>query len=306
MDLFCDEDISSLKTTSTETDESLDFFIVSESDCEFIEMSLLKETNFKPSDPDENPASKSTRLEALEWILQTSIMLGYHNRTVYLSLIYFDRFWAIIGLSDAKPTWTSRILSIACLSIAAKMEEQKAHSFKEYHVDGYKFQGGAVQKMELCVLNTLEWKMVVITPFTYLNYFVFKFCVEKSRQQEIVNQAVDLILVIMEEMNVAEIRPSIVAAASVLAAYDCQLHKKMLENKIDAIPTWGSKEKEQTFSCYCLLQDVLMLKTPKSEIIPSSLSVVETKITSRGGSKRRLAFDDNNDHYCPVKKSSLS
>ncbi|GFP78904.1 cyclin-d5-1 [Phtheirospermum japonicum] len=263
-------------------------------------MSFRKETHFRP-DSDENQVqkwSKNIRLEALKWILQTRVLFGYHYRTAYLSLIYFDQFFGKTWFSE-KPTWTSRILSIACLSIAAKMEEQKARSFTEYHVDGYSFQGIAVQRMELCVLSTLGWNMVVITPFTYLTYFVTKFCVEKSRHQEIVTQAADLVLRIMEEINVAEIRPSIVAAASILAAYDHRFDKTMLENKIDAIPRW---ECEQTFSCYCLLQQTLMLKTPKSAVIPSSISFVESTIASRGGSKRRLTFDSK-DQYCPVKKS---
>ncbi|GFP78905.1 cyclin-d5-1 [Phtheirospermum japonicum] len=268
-------------------------------------MSFRKETNFRP-DSDENQVqkwSKNTRLEALKWILQTRVLFGYHYRTAYLSLIYFDQFFGKTWFSE-KPTWTSRILSIACLSIAAKMEEQKARSFTEYHVDGYSFQGIAVQRMELCVFSTLGWNMVVITPFTYLTYFVTKFCVEKSRHQEIVTQAADLVLRIMEEINVAENRPSIVAAASVLAAFDRHLDKTMLENKIDAIPTWGPEEKVQTFSCYCLFQEILMLKTPKSAITPSSSSGVESTITSRGGSKRRLTFDNEGQHFS-VKKNFL-
>ncbi|KAL3640333.1 hypothetical protein CASFOL_015301 [Castilleja foliolosa] len=333
MDLFCNEDISSVTATFIEQDDDFyidqdddffiekdddffiekdeDFYSVSESDCEFIEMSFKKETNFRP-DPNENQAQKWSiinRSEALKWILEAMVLFGYHYHTAYLSMIYFDQFVAKSCFSDEKTTGTSQILSMACLSIAAKMEEQKVCSFNQYHVAGYNFTVIAVQKMEICVLRKLGWKMAFITPFTYLNYFVTKFCVEKSRHQENVTEAADLVLVIIEEINVAEIRPSIVAAVSVLAAYDRHLDKTMLDNKIDAIPSWGLEEKEQVFSSYCILQETLMMKTPKSDIIPSSLSVVEPKIepmiTSTVGCKRRLTFD-NKDQYCPVKKKSSS
>ncbi|KAK6152792.1 hypothetical protein DH2020_012431 [Rehmannia glutinosa] len=239
--LFCKEDVSFLN----EKDENLEEFCsVSESDCEFIETSFEKETNFRPNrDDGENQTRvkrswlKYARLEA------TRALFGYHYRTAYLSVIYFDRFLEKTWISDGK-LWTIRILSIACLSLAAKMEERKVRPLTEYYVEGYNFQGIAIQKMELCVLNALEWRMCIVTPFTYLNYFATKFCLESSHQ-ELVIQAAELILAIMEEINVAENRPSIVAAASVLAAYDHQLDKTNLENKLDAIQSWGALEKRK-------------------------------------------------------------
>ncbi|KAK6152780.1 hypothetical protein DH2020_012419 [Rehmannia glutinosa] len=309
--LFCKEDISFLNAAAIdEKDENFeDFCSVSESDCEFIETSFQKETNFGPNREDENETRvkrswlKYARLEAVKWILETRALFGYHYRTAYLSVIYFDRFLEKTWISDGK-LWTIRILSIACLSLAAKMEECKVRPLTEYYVEGYNFQGIAIQRMELCVLNALEWKMCIVTPFTYLNYFAIKFCLESSHQ-ELVIQAADLILAIMEEINVAENRPSIVAAASVLAAYDHQLDKTNLENKLDAIQSWGSLEKEHTFSCYCLLQEVLLLKTPKKSLIsPNSLSTDNSTVTSRGGSKRRLTFVSG-DQHCPLTLNNI-
>lgn len=93
--------------------------------------------------------------------------------------------------------WHIRVLSVACLSLAAKMEECRARPLTEYSVEGCPIEGSSIQRMELIVLNTLEWKMISVTPFTYLNYFATKFCGE-SRHQELVIQAAELILAIME------------------------------------------------------------------------------------------------------------
>lgn len=72
------------------------------------------------------------------------------------------------------------------------MEECEAPSLAEYDADEYGFDGNVIQRMELLVLNTLEWKMSCITPFTYLNYFASLFCFEFR-----LDRAVELILAIM-------------------------------------------------------------------------------------------------------------
>ncbi|KAI3462690.1 hypothetical protein Pfo_019353 [Paulownia fortunei] len=199
--LLCEEDISSLNKLSDEKDENLDFCSVSESDCEFIERLFQRETNFRSNRDDnlvrsERSWLKCARSEAVKWILETRAVFGYHYRTAYLSVIYFDRFFVGWWISEGK-WWGIRILSVACLSLAAKMEECKVRALTEYYVEGYNFQGIAIQRMELLVLHALEWKMSSVTPFAYLNYFAAKFCGE-SWHQELVIQADELILAIMK------------------------------------------------------------------------------------------------------------
>lgn len=88
------------------------------------------------------------------------------------------------------------MLSIASLSLAAKMEECEVPSLFEYGEDEYVFDGNVIQRMELLVLNTLEWKMSCITPFTYLNYFANVFCFDFGLE-ELMDRAFELILAIM-------------------------------------------------------------------------------------------------------------
>lgn len=59
---------------------------------------------------------------------------------------------------------------MACLSLAVKMAECKAMPSTEFQTEDYRFDGKAVQRMELLVLRTLEWRMNRVTPFSYLNY----------------------------------------------------------------------------------------------------------------------------------------
>lgn len=45
------------------------------------------------------------------------------------------------------------------------------------------------------------------------------------------------------EINLVEHQPSVIAAASVLAAYDYQLTKTVVDNKMNIIPLWGTQER---------------------------------------------------------------
>ncbi|KAL7141500.1 hypothetical protein ABFS83_08G057400 [Erythranthe nasuta] len=313
--LLCEEEDSCLtEQYSFKSDGNFDFCSVSESESEYVEMLIEKETIFEPNSDESSLGSdgiwlKCARRDAVKWILHTRVLFGFHFHTAYLSLIYFDRFFSRRSIDNGK-LWAIRLLSVACLSLAAKMEECQVPALSEYHVDEYNFEGNVIQRMELIVLNTLEWKISCATPFAYLNYFATKFCGESSRI-DLMNRAVELILALMEEINVVEHRPSIIAAAAVLAAHDYRLTEKVIEIKTNAIPSWGPLEKEHTFSCYSMLQEIGMSKSKASKLInsssllssrSSSVDILDhSTITSRVGNKRRLAHISG-DQYCSKPK----
>lgn len=92
--------------------------------------------------------------------------------------------------------WAIRLLSVACLSLAAKMEELKVPSLPEFLLDDYNFDSKVIQRMELLVLSTLEWRMSSITPFDFLYFFIAKLC-EKSPPSNMVPRTVEIILAIV-------------------------------------------------------------------------------------------------------------
>ncbi|XP_039069839.1 cyclin-D5-1-like [Hibiscus syriacus] len=161
---------------------------------------------------------------------------GFQLHTAYLSVAYFDRFISIRSI-DEEQMWAVRLLSIACLSLAAKMEECEVPILSEFDTKDYQFQSKVIQRMELLVLSSLEWKMNPITPFSYLHYFVRKFHAE-SNPKGLISKALELIISITKEINLVDYRPSIVAAAAVLAASNSELTRKALEVKIDFISLW--------------------------------------------------------------------
>ncbi|EAY91015.1 hypothetical protein OsI_12620 [Oryza sativa Indica Group] len=68
--------------------------------------------------------------------------------------------------------WAARLLAVACVSLAAKMEEYRAPALSEFRAgvgdDGYEFSCVCIRRMELLVLSTLDWRMAAVTPFDYL------------------------------------------------------------------------------------------------------------------------------------------
>ncbi|XP_042029569.1 cyclin-D5-1-like [Salvia splendens] len=283
--LLCGEDESCFDHFKDEC-FNFNFSPVSDFDSEYIRMLIRKETIFQSKYSAQIEGIRWKRRDVVNWILDRRVHFGFHCRTAYISLFYLDRFLSRRSI-DKEESWAMRLLSIACLSLAAKMEENEAPSLSEYDADEYSFNGDVIQKMELLVLNTLEWKMSCITPFTYLNYFASLFCSEFR-----LNRAVELIFAIMLEINVTDHRPSVVAAAAVLAAgRDHNLTNKMLEMKIDdvPIPSWGEVEKEQTLSCYSLLQEIGMSKSNDDWM-------------KRSSRKRSLECIDG-DQDCPPPKT---
>lgn len=248
---------------------------------------------------------KSARLDALEWIYNTRAFFGFHYKTAYLSITYFDRFLSRRYIDNGK-MWAIRLLSVACLSLAAKLEECNAPMLSEFHVQDYEFESNVIQRMELLVLSALEWKMGLTTPFSYLNYFTNKFCGGESQQRFPASTAVELIVAITKETNSIVIRPSIVAASAVLVASDDQLTRKTMELKTNVISFWQSEHKEDMYSCCNLLQEIKgkrkVTKTPQEMAFSPNVLSKNSSFHSAESTKRRLTFNDCDDRSSPVNK----
>ncbi|KAG4212233.1 hypothetical protein ERO13_A02G152100v2 [Gossypium hirsutum] len=234
---------------------------------------------------------KSARFDGIQWIFNTRETFGFQVHTAYLSVTYFDRFIATRSVDEGK-MWAIPLLSIACLSLAAKMEEPKAPFLSEFHTKDYQFENKVIQRMELMVLTTLEWKMSSATPFCYLHYFIRKFHGE-FETKGLICKAIEFIIAIIKEMSLVDCRPSIIAAAAVLAALNGGLTRKAMEDKIGCISLWGSLQSEHIFSCYNMMVAIEMRKFFCSDVSDGG---------GGGGIKRKLTFNHSSDQNSLSKK----
>ena len=77
------------------------------------------------------------------------------------------------------------------------MEECRVPVLSEFSIEDYQFENKVIQRMELLVLSTLDWKMRSITPFAYLHYFISKFYGE-SMPKGLVSKALQLIMAMIK------------------------------------------------------------------------------------------------------------
>ncbi|XP_057973822.1 cyclin-D5-1-like [Malania oleifera] len=279
---------------------------------QYIEMLLAREINFGVKRGESSCSLmmgdwfKSARLEAIEWVLKTRAVFRFRFQTAYLSMAYFDRFLLKRAI-DSEKTWAIRLLSVACLSLAAKMEECRVPALSEFQLEDYRFESKVIRRMELLVLNTLEWRMGVVTPFAFVHYFISKFCKE-APPSNAVSKALELILAMMKDANLMDHRPSTVAAAAALMALEQGLTRSELEFKINSIASCRCIEIEDVFSCYSLMQklETEKLKTTQVMVSPDRTPIHlsqtnafdNSSVTSAISAKRRrLAFNDCDKNY---------
>ncbi|PIA44180.1 hypothetical protein AQUCO_01700061v1 [Aquilegia coerulea] len=325
--LLCKESDEEAYFINEET-EQVDSFIrlnnlfVSENEDEYIQMLIQREnTTFvdrsSSSSSNNNNSNddwlKCARLDSIQWILKIRGFLGFCFQTAYLSITYLDQFLSKRSI-DSEKTWAIRLLSVACLTLAAKMEEVRVPALSEFSIEDYNFESKVIQRMELLVLNTLEWRMASITPFAYLHFFITKLSNESQLKNNMLSRTVEHVLAIVKEMNLIDHRPSTIAAAAVLAASSKDFTRKMVELKMCSLSACGSIQYDNVFTCYNLMLELGMekIKTPKfvispdlSSIYSSSTDVIEDSFFTSASRNKRRRLTFNEDYEMPNEKGIL-
>ncbi|KAL2895038.1 Cyclin-D5-1 [Bienertia sinuspersici] len=302
-----------IKFTNTTKYCNAVFYRVSElEEDEYIKILLERDRCFSFNSRHEIPAfsRNSARNHALIYILHMEAVFEFQLHTVYLSLCYFDSFLSKISIDTNNESWAILLISIACLSLAAKMEEDKLPiSLSEFQVGKYKFECKDIQRMELLVLDTMEWKMKIVTPFSYLPCFINKLCNEPPSQatSSMINK---LILAFMKETNLMDHHQYAIAFAAILVALDPSLSREAIDLKINNSQCSRFIDIEEIFSCYNIMVQLEMDKTMMVNIPDRPIHVFhDTGATSSLCIKRKsLTFEDVDDQtdgdLC--KKSRLS
>ncbi|KAK8646682.1 hypothetical protein V6N13_120462 [Hibiscus sabdariffa] len=236
---------------------------------------------------------KYARLEAITWILKARATFGFRFQTAYLSMIYFDRFLSRNSI-DSEKSWAIHLPSVACLSLAAKMEEIQIPALSEFQIEGYNFASKTIQRMELLVLDTWEWRMSLITPFAFLHFFIKELC-KASPPHHFISCIIRIIFFTTKEIIVMEHRPSVVAADAILRALNQRLTRKELERRMNSVSFRGFLETEDVYTCYNLMQKLEMgiLNMPKTEKLPDSLPTRATDALDDSSSSGAVCTKSN-------------
>ncbi|CAN1311118.1 CYCD1-1 [Linum perenne] len=139
--------------------------------------------------------------------MQVQAYYNFSPLTAYLAVNYLDRFLYSRRMPKTEG-WPLQLLSAACLSLAAKMEEPMVPTLLDLQVESAKFvfEPRTIGRMELLVLSVLDWRLRSVTPFSFIGFFAF------------VHVYSPYTLSCTTEASFVEYRPSSIAAAAVLCA----------------------------------------------------------------------------------------
>ncbi|XP_042428877.1 cyclin-D4-1-like isoform X2 [Zingiber officinale] len=192
----------------------------------------------------------SIRRDAVDWIMKVHDHYNFGPSSAYLSVNYLDRFLSNYELPKDK-AWMTQLLSVACLSLAAKMEETEVPLSLDLQVGEakYVFEARTIQRMELLVLSTLKWRMQAVTPFSFIDFFLHKFSGVSVLDKVAVSRSIALILTIIRGTDFLAFRSSEIASAiSLLVLETVDIEK--------AVAGCSYVSKEKVIRCYGMIKDV--------------------------------------------------
>ncbi|KAL8141122.1 hypothetical protein V2J09_007143 [Rumex salicifolius] len=156
------------------------------------------------------------RREALDWMLKVNAHFSFSLQTAVLAVNYLDRFLCGFKFQTEKP-WLAQLTALACLSLAAKIEETYVPLLSDLQVQTkYLFEAKTIQRMELLVLSTLEWKMNPVTPYSFLDYMTRRLGLKDHLCLEFLGRCKMVLLATISDSRFMCYLPSVVAASTLL------------------------------------------------------------------------------------------
>ncbi|XP_028772767.1 cyclin-D1-1-like [Neltuma alba] len=160
---------------------------------------------------------RTAREEAIKWMLKVQGYYSFTPGTAYLSVNYLDRFLLSHPLPKDE-AWPLQLVAVACLSVAAKMEETRVPLLVDLQMiePRFLFKPKTVQRMELLVMAALRWRLRAVTPFDFAHLFIAKAKLSCSASYHIISRVSDILIRTCLVTDFLEYPPSAIAAAALL------------------------------------------------------------------------------------------
>ncbi|XP_059279378.1 cyclin-D3-3-like [Lycium ferocissimum] len=206
---------------------------------------------------EKNQSLTSSRREAVEWILKATAYYSFSAQTAFLAVNYFDRFLFSFDQSQISKPWMNQLVAVACLSLAAKVEETEVPLLLDLQVEEsrYVFESKTVQRMELLVLSTLKWKMNPVTPFSFLDYITRRLELKNFLCLEFLRRCEKVLLYTITDGRFIGFLPSAMASATMLHVLD-RLQPSIGEKYQDQLLGILGIVKDKVEECYRQIKEV--------------------------------------------------
>ncbi|XP_016455513.1 cyclin-D2-1 [Nicotiana tabacum] len=247
------------------------------------------------------------RDEILDWIAKVHSHFSFGPMCAYLAVNYLDRFLSAYDLPKGK-AWMMQLLGVACLSLAAKMEETDVPLSLDLQVEDAKFvfEARTIQRMELLVLSTLKWRMQAITPLSFTDYFLKKITDDQIASRSLINKSVQLILSTLKGIHFLEYKPSEIAAA---VAISVAVKTETIDSEKAISALVQHVQKDKVMKCVELIQELSLpsdfIKGPSAPIpsVPQSpIGVLDAACLSYRSDESGVGSCANSSHSSPIAK----
>ncbi|XP_057779581.1 cyclin-D3-1-like [Salvia miltiorrhiza] len=162
-------------------------------------------------------ADHPSTLEAVHWMLKVVHYYSFSALTALLAVNYLHRFLHTFK-SDGEKPWMTQLAAVACISLAAKVEETHVPLLLDLQVEdsNYVFESKTIQRMEILVLSTLEWKMNPVTPLSFLDCIAKKLGFFTHISSEFLRRCHCLLLSLLSDCRFMRYPASALATATML------------------------------------------------------------------------------------------
>ncbi|KAG6417496.1 hypothetical protein SASPL_119677 [Salvia splendens] len=180
---------------------------------------LLRKDTEQITPPKSSRLSSSARNQAVEFVLKIASHHKFSASAAVLAVNFVDRFLLSLEVDEKRP-WLTQLVAVACLSIAAKVEETHVPLLVDLQVeDGkYLFEAKTIKRMELLILSALDWRMNPVTPLSFIDHFVRRLRVEKgfAIHLEFLASCEDTVISFVSDWRCVEYSAGVVASAAML------------------------------------------------------------------------------------------
>ncbi|CAN6173040.1 unnamed protein product [Urochloa humidicola] len=173
----------------------------------------------------------AVRSATIDWMWKVHEHYKLGPLTAVLSVNYLDRFLSLCDFALWE-AWITQLLAVACLSLAAKMEETIVLNALDLQVANAEpvFDPPTVHRMERLVLNTLSNRLHAVTACSFIDYYLHKFSDGDAVSEIILACSVELILRASKAAEFMVFKPSEIAASVALVAlgkHDSSVHESL-------------------------------------------------------------------------------
>lgn len=198
------------------------------------------------------------RVEAVNWISKVCAHYGFSGLTTVFAVNYFDRFITSLMFQKDKP-WMTQLTAVACLSLAAKMDETHVPLLLDLQVEEsrFVFEAKTIQRMELLVLSTLKWRMHPVTPISFFEHIVRRLGLKSRLHWEFMWRCERVLLTVIVDSRVMSYLPSILAAAIMIHVIK-EIEPFNATEYIDQLVGLLKISEEQVNQCYKLILKLLV------------------------------------------------